>query len=117
MKRTTPLKRKARLVAKGGSRFPKSVNRKYRAWIREQKCVIYELWVGTCHGYEERYAVEPAHVKPWGSSGKDEGNLVPLCPYHHDEQEGKTRKFEARYGVNLTDLAAQYWARYQQEQA
>jgi len=115
MKRTAPLARKTRLKAKGGSRFPKSVNRKYRAWIRTQSCVLYP--VAWCGGYEGRSRIEPAHVKPFASSGRDAGTICPLCPKHHDEQEGKTREFEARYGVNLTDLAAQYWARYQQEQA
>lgn len=116
MKRTA-LKRKTRLRSRGkGSRFPKTMRKDFRAWIREQCCMLAEVNPGhTCEGVGDRQSVEPAHVKTWGSSGLDVGNIVPLCPAAHDLQEGATKEFERRFRVNLTVAAEQYWRAFESE--
>jgi len=30
--------------------------------------------------------IDPAHVRSRGAGGQDEGNVIPLCRRHHDEQ-------------------------------
>lgn len=55
---------------------------------------------------------EPAHVKTKGSGGQDRGNVVPLCPKHHDEQEGDTAGFEATYQINLKLEAAKLLVKF-----
>ena len=53
--------------------------------------------------------VEAAHVTARGMGGCNSSadEVVYLCTGHHGEQEGKSRAFEARYGVDLTALAAE----------
>jgi len=60
-----------------------------------------------------RFRVEAAHLKTRGSGGYDVGNTVPLCPVHHDEQEGRTAEFEARYGLDLKAEAARLAAQWE----
>jgi hypothetical protein len=107
------LKRRTPLRAKGRSRFPKTVDLPYRAWICSLPCLIRRKH--HCQGRPNRRHVEPAHVKTWGSSGQDRGNLVPLCPAAHDEQEGRTRELEERYGVDLKYEAERLAEVYRQE--
>ena len=76
-------------------------NPEYRAWIRTLPCWVCGRW-----------PVDPAHVKPYGSSMKDMGNIVSLCRRHHDEQEGNTAAFEKKYGVNLEERAKELGERY-----
>lgn len=121
--RKKPLKRGGPIKAKGKSRFPKRRCPEYIAWIREQQCALTDLWrladglgkVHWCHPRPERLGTEPAHIKTQGAGGSDLWNTVPLCPAAHDEQEGHTTEFEARYGVDLTALAADYTRRYLDE--
>ena len=93
-----PMKR-SRLKANGGSRFPKRRQPEFMAWIRTLPCVV----VGRgCWGQ-----IEAAHVvKTRGAGGWDRGFVAPLCEGHHDEQEGKTAEFNAKYGVDLEQVAA-----------
>lgn len=114
MKRT-PLRRKTRLRSRGRSRYPKARRMDYRAWIREQPCILSHLG-HTCEGVGDRQRIEACHVKTWGSSGTDEGNLFPACPTVHDMQEGRTKEFEKRFKLNLSVAAQQYWTAYEQEQ-
>lgn len=53
--------------------------------------------------------VEIAHVKSGGVGRKaDYTHTVGMCPTHHREQHQMgTKSFEVRYGVSLTDRAAQ----------
>ena len=129
MKRKTGLRRGPRrgwnstLRAKSpktkGHRFPKMVDEAYRTWIRERLCAV----AGPNYGPGQRYCdfwpwrpgMECAHLKTRGSGGEDGGNIVPLCPAHHEEQEGRTAEFEARYGVDLSAIAADLWVRYREE--
>ncbi len=63
-----------------------------------------------CGTLPDRNKIEACHVKPFGSSRLDYHNIVPLCPRHHEEQEGKTEAFNDRYGVDLTLVAWQLYA-------
>lgn len=63
------------------------------------------------------YRSEAAHVRTRGAAGNDRDNTVPLCRYHHDEQEGKTAAFEAKYGVNLKELAVAYTRQFDKQVA
>lgn len=60
--------------------------------------------------------IEIAHIRSGGMGRKaDWTATVGLCSTHHREQHQRgTKSFEARYGVNLTDRAAdiqQAWTR------
>lgn len=56
--------------------------------------------------------VDLAHVRARGMGGCNSfaDQVVRLCRGHHQEQEGRTAVFEARYGVDLTGEAAKYAA-------
>jgi hypothetical protein len=56
--------------------------------------------------------VDPAHVIPKARGSDDLYNVVPLARHLHEEQEGRTREFEAKYGINLTALAKVYAERW-----
>jgi len=96
---------------------PKTRDRAYLDWIKTQPCAVgYTFGRGTHCGYfPGRPCMEPAHVKTKGSGGADRGNTVPLCPLHHDEQEGDIEGFEATYGVNLKLEAAYLLVRFIEE--
>lgn len=53
--------------------------------------------------------VQVCHTKSGGVGRKaDYKDSVGMCPTHHREQHQRgTKSFEARYGVSLTDRAAQ----------
>jgi hypothetical protein len=52
--------------------------------------------------------IDPAHVTPRGNGGcnSSKDDVVWLCRGHHGEQEGRTKAFEQRYGVDLKAEAA-----------
>lgn len=61
-------------------------------------------WSG-CRG-----AIDPAHVvhtRGMGGCGSSAAEVVYLCRGHHNEQEGRSTAFEARYGVDLKALATE----------
>ena len=70
----------------------------YREWIRGLPCLIADP--STCGSRPGRLKVEPAHVV-CKAHAPDRKNLVPLCPAHHDDQEGRTKEFERFYHVSL----------------
>lgn len=88
--------------------FGKVEDRAYRDWIRMLPCLVFEKVPGaSCSFWSvSRPGVEVAHVRTRGAGGADRGNLVPLCPKHHDEQEGDTAGFERTYGLRLAVEAA-----------
>lgn len=104
---------------RGRSRFPKRREAGLVAWIREQVCAVASrAGRGECGShFLNRRPTEPAHIKTQGSGGYDRDNVVPLCPKHHDEQEGCTREFEAKYNVNLRALAVGYSQQYDKQVA
>lgn len=98
-----------------------NVNEDYRRWIRERSCTVAGAYNPQkperrdCDFYPWRSGMECAHVKTRGSGGVDVGNIVPLCPAHHDEQEGRIAWFEQRYSVNLRAVASALAARWKEE--
>jgi len=56
----------------------------------------------------------PAHVRTWKASGLDHNNIVPMCLLAHAGQEGKNKEFEAKWTVDLTALAREYYEKYEQ---
>lgn len=142
MKTRKPLRRKTPLRSgsvlpkrnrKRGHKFPKNVDERYREYIRAMPCIadwsqdgyrcnysipsrdILTYTDYLCGRIGGRRAVECAHVIPRGRGGVDVGNTLPMCPRHHDEQEGKTPAFEAKYGVDLSAVASALAARYRKE--
>ena len=61
-------------------------------------------WSG-CSGQVE--AAHVVHARGHGGCNSSADEVVYLCTGHHGEQEGKSRAFEARYGVDLAALAAE----------
>lgn len=106
-----------KLKAKGGSRFPERRDPQYRAFVKAHPCALAKLlhdltrdeilakrwW--PCGTRPERDGIEFAHLKTQGSGGDDRGNGWPACAVHHDEQEGRTKQFIAKYGVDLYAVA------------
>ena len=107
-----------KLKGKGGSRFPKRRNKPYRDWIKGQNCAVatYAVRKSDCGTRPNRYRIEAAHVETKGSGGYDRGNLLPLCPKHHDEQEGHIDEFQEQYGMNLPELAKEFDQQYDAEE-
>jgi hypothetical protein len=97
---------------------PKVRDRAYLDWIKAQPCLAQQKffplagYAVPCGRWPSRHENEPAHIQTRGSGGADRGNTVPLCPLHHDEQEGDTDGFERVYGVNLKLEAARLLVRY-----
>jgi hypothetical protein len=113
-------KRVARKPTRSGP--PKARDRAYLDWIKSLDCRVplsyaYHVGMGNrcCWFPPGRPCIEPAHVKTKGSGGADRGNTVPLCPLHHDEQEGDTEGFESVYGISLKLEAARLLVRYIEE--
>jgi len=101
----------------GGHLFPANVDKAFRAWVREQPCVVTGYATGGWSAILGRAVrVVCAHLKSRGSGGKDAENIVPLDWQLHDElgQRGRS-EFELRYRVSLPHAAAIIWARYQRE--
>ena len=98
--RETPLRRAGRIRAKGRARFAGRSDPAYRAWIRQQPCLLAN--VARCRG-----VVEACHVKSKGAGGGDQANLYPACSRHHAEQHAiGIRTFQAKYSVDLHLTAA-----------
>jgi hypothetical protein len=77
----------------------------FAEYIREQWCC--------CCGAP---GSDPHHVKSRGAGGQDENNLVPLCRTCHTSVHTRGRAtFEKFLGFSLTDLATEYWERYNEE--
>ncbi len=116
----------SKLKAKGGSRFPARRDPQYREFVKAHDCAVqaalHDLtrdeilarhwW--PCGSRPERDGVEFCHLKTQGSGGDDIGNTVPLCPVHHDCQEGRTKQFNALYGIDLYAIAAELQTEYEQ---
>lgn len=106
------LQTRTRIKAKNAKRAAKMRKRNFPDRDGSERCLIAvkaapmhsipPSWSG-CWG-----AIDPAHVTPRGNGGcnSNKDDVVWLCRGHHDEQEGRTRAFELRYGVDLKAEAA-----------
>jgi hypothetical protein len=54
----------------------------------------------------QRTDIEAAHVGKPRSRGGRWDEIAPLCSIHHSEQEKRTPRFNATYGVDLESVAA-----------
>ena len=117
--------RHGRLPVHGESRFPHRRDPLYKAWLLAfDECVVQtvirsltrselaEQGLQPCGFVPGRARIEHCHLRTQGSGGDDRANSFTACPIHHDEQEGRTKAFCARYGLDLyqivLDLDAQY---------
>ncbi len=84
----------------------RSSNKEYVRWVHGWPCLV-------CN----RFPVHAHHVKTRGAGGGDD-QCVPLCPDHH-VMSGQAihrlgvKTFEARFGVSLSGLAAELFARFE----
>jgi hypothetical protein len=122
-KRKTELKRSRKPIPKRRKDPSKRAWAKHRCkpftdWLKTQACCITgkRTWDWTCPSPTQTWAfqvhVDPAHVIKRSRGSDDLYNCIPLARHLHDEQEGKNAAFEAKYGVNLTELARQYTERW-----
>jgi hypothetical protein len=99
LKRGAPPKRSSKPIP------PRKKDPSKRAWAKHRD-LAYQKWIKTlpcliCG----RSPVDPAHVIKRSRGSDDRRNLLPLCRWHHNDQEGKNAEFEMRYGVDLTAMA------------
>lgn len=100
--RATRAKVKPYNAKRQGSRFPKNVNRPLRAFTRRQPCILIGLVNGDT-GQLHRCVgpVQCCHYPTVGSGTPDDEHTWPGCTDAHNEQEGRTKLFERRWGVKL----------------
>jgi hypothetical protein len=86
-------------------------------WIRTLRCVVGEAYHCSLLHVAGRQPAEAAHVKSRGAGGRAE-HLIPLCVLHHHEQHTLgISTFAEKYGIDLTELAAEYERRWQTREA
>ena len=110
MKRSGPIKRKKYLPRSTKPIKTRRVSRRFA----KHRCEPFTDWLKaswTCL-ICQRSPVDPAHLKTRGSGGDDLNNVVPLCRFHHDQQEGHTAAFQQKYGTNLDWHARWYTDRW-----
>ena len=96
-------------------------NEHYRKWISQHTCCMcgWANWTPT--GEPVTY---PSHVRTYGASGKDEGNLLPMCRNCHTgngpefwQKErnlmGGFENWPRQEKERLLFLANRYWKEYQ----
>ncbi len=98
-------------------------DQKYMDWLKSKACVAC---VASGHKVDA-YAMmprtsDPAHTDKTNgmrSKGSD-ASCIPLCRFHHQEMDGQLMtsistkaKFAAKYKLDLSAIAAEYYAAYQ----
>lgn len=98
----------------------------YLAWLRTQPCIIKNMvdreteqrhvcWSPRVDRFD-RPMSDPMHITRLGKGIKADDRLcVPGCRHAHRQSESQERRFEQRYGVNLRELAAEHFARFEHE--
>lgn len=85
-------------------------DKKYRQWISIKNCVA-------CQRTSMHYC-EAAHTENNGMSSKGpDSSCAPLCAKHHLEYDAGREAFEKKYNVDMQKVAAEHYARYEQESA
>jgi len=92
--------------------------REYLKWLRSQRCVVTGLYtwqtITLPNGITGITFVDPAHVRTKRLSG-DLWNAVPLAHHLHEEQHRiGIKSFQAKYGVDLAELAREHTERWLQ---
>jgi hypothetical protein len=125
-KRKTALKRSRKPIPKRRKDPSKRAWAKQRCkpftdWLKTQPCCITGCLTDDFVRIQIRgdkpapyvyVIVDPAHVVKRSRGSDDLYNCIPLSRHLHEEQEGKNAAFEAKYGVNLTELAREYTERW-----
>lgn len=120
MKRTSSLHRQKRLVSVGrirkrnAKRRAKEFARAYGSKKRVKFVQSLPCLVDGCNRYPLARMV--AHIETGGMGRKADANLtVPLCFHHHIEVLHRIGResFEAKYGIDLQQLAADTESRWQ----
>jgi len=115
-----PLKPRKRIRQTFGKRYD-TADEEFREWIRMQPCILKWGYRHLCKYRVRKHPEEwdtvqkvsvVAHIRPWGVSGEDHNNIVPMCLTAHAEQEGKNKEFEKKWNVDLKALARQYYSEY-----
>lgn len=92
--------------------------KKYREFLSSQICCLYGPGRGVENFECVRLVTDPAHTINNGTSSKGpDSSCVPLCRTHHLEYDSGREAFEKKYSVDMKAIAAQYYARYLEEQA
>lgn len=106
------LQTRTRIKAKNAKRVAKMRKRNFPDRTGHERCLIAEM-ASALHAAPQSWArcwgpIDPAHVTPRGHGGcnSSKDDVVWLCRGHHNEQEGRSRAFELRYGVDLKAEAA-----------
>lgn len=78
----------------------------HRAWIRSHRCCVPGC---------QLMPIECAHVRTAATAGvgmkSSDAFCLSLCREHHAEQHRLgMRSFERRHGINMTGLAAEFFA-------
>jgi len=77
---------------------------KRRAWLVSHPCIIGGNRRLGCRG-----VIVPAHTKGGGMGHKGDAKYnVPMCDGHHQESHRGVQTFAAKYGVNLSAIAASF---------
>lgn len=134
MKRGTPLNKfatipryvRVRKKRKGGPRRGPLRDKAFRQFVSKFPCVACRVIAGLppipdFDSWPREVSISQAsHSQNNEQSSKgSDSTCAPLCTVdildHHTEYDANRKAFEKKYGVNMRALAAQYWARYQEE--
>lgn len=118
---TTPIRKRGK-----GSRFPKARDPEFTKWVRGLPCCVAAIPCAQVDPEDPMRAwrrdrcfgeIQPAHVnrKKRAQGARDLGEVVPLCATHHGEQEGRSTRFNTKYGVDLTAAAQALATRWLEE--
>lgn len=82
----------------------------HRKWVKGFECLIAGRLGHACI-----MPMHPHHVRKGTHTGMsqtpDDSVVVPLCLAAHEEVHKGHDTFEAKYGLNLSKIAEQLWAR------
>ena len=99
----------------------------FLAWLRFRPCSIAGLVDSitgqphVCWSPERlgpgRFLSDPAHTgKSYsGRLKRTDRGAFPLCRHGHRDQESNMDRFDARYGINRHEIAAEMWKRFAEE--
>lgn len=85
---------------------PKIRSESHRKWVRSHRCCV-----SGC----QQMPIDCAHVSIPGSRGAgikaSDAYTISLCHPHHMEQHTGTKSFEAKYRINMAQLAREFFER------
>jgi hypothetical protein len=106
LKRSAVRKRRPGPPRKGPMR-----SEKYRRWVSQHLCCV----CFGCHpmSLEAESFSQACHTENNGGSSKGpDSSCVPLCVEHHVEYDAGRKALEKKHGVNMKEIAAQYYSEF-----